>query len=516
MLALIMVCLASIALTTIGTGASERSEKWLGAADERAEPEIRTSVDVTEVPPLATIDGIHVSKTRRPTTVPEPSNVFPGMKDRTGVTPPDPNGDVGPTQYVQTVNHPVGARFAVWDKSGRGVVARTPMERLWEDGICSRNGQGDPVVKYDGMADRWVMSQLGFRTGEFGPRPPFYLCVFVSSSDDITQGGAAYTFYIANNVFPDYPKLGVWNDAYYMTMHLYGSRGPKGQAVIALDRDKMLVGEPADEVIFFVNPKDYGILPSDVEGPTPPPEGAPNYLIVVKDDDVRARVDKLKLYGFDVDWAAPQDSSIDLLAQLPTEPFDSRMCRHSLTCVPQKGTRMRLDVLASDPQGTFTMHPTSYRNDGTHESLVLNHTVQIRGVRAGIRWYELRDPAGTPVIYQSGDIRRRRMSRWVGSISMNGAGGIALGYTASGRDTFPSIRFSARTAGDPLGEMSLGEGVIVAGGASQKDSPRWGDYTSMSVDPADDCTFWYTNEYYPRGSRYWHTAIATIAVPGCG
>ena len=513
MLALVVVCLASIALTTVGTVAQERSSRWLRLADPDAAPDVRSSVDVEETLPFGDAD---IKLGRGPRLVqPAPGTVFDGIADKTGVTPPDPNGDAGPTHYVQTVNQPEGAEFAVFDKTGGVVAGPRPIEKLWSEGICSRNGQGDPVVKYDGAADRWVISQLGFRAGKFGPLAPFYLCVFVSASGDIRDGGSAYTFFISDDHFPDYPKLGVWNDAYYMTMHLYGSRGPRGQAVIALDRDKMLAGAPAEQVIFFVNPDDYGILPSDVDGPTPPPAEAPNYLVVVKDDDVLAPEDRLNLYGFYVDWSNPDASRIDDLAQLPTPPFDSKMCRHSLICVPQKGTRTRLDVLASDPQGTFTMHPTSYRNFGTHEALVLNHTVQVDSVRAGVRWYELRDPGGDPVIHQAGDIKRRHQSRWIASVSMNGRGDIAVGYTASGRKHYPSIRYSARTAAEPLNRMPQGEHVLVAGGGSQEGSPRWGDYTSMSVDPADDCTFWYTNQYYPRGSQFWHTAIASITLPGC-
>jgi hypothetical protein len=513
-LALVIACLSSIALTTAGTVDRDESKQWLRLADPNAAPEVRMSIDVDETAPFGTSRRTAAPRGSQ-VALPPRGEVFEGITDRTGVTPPDPNGDAGLAHYVQTVNQPEGAKFAVFDKTGGVVAGPRSMERFWSDGICSRNGQGDPVVKYDSLDDRWVMSQLGFRAGKFGPVAPFYLCVFVSTTGDIRDGGTAYTFFISKDLFPDYPKLGVWNDAYYMTMHLYGSRGPRGQAVIALDRDKMLAGEPAEQVIFFVNPDDYGILPSDVDGPTPPPDGAPNYLVVVKDDDVRAAQDRLNLYGFHVDWSNPDQSNIQTIAQLPTPSFDSKMCKHSLICVPQRGTRMRLDVLASDPQGTFTMHPTSYRNFGTHESLVLNHTVQVGPARAGVRWYELRDPAGVPVIHQAGDIRRRHQSRWIASVSMNGFGDIAVGYSASGQKRYPSIRYSARAETDPPGRMPQGERVLVAGGASQGDSPRWGDYTSMSVDPADDCTFWYTNQYYPRGSEFWHTAIASIAMPGC-
>ena len=516
MLALLSV-VATSALVVQGTGARESSLRWTHLGDPRAEPEARESVDLEVVEEIrsARAPRSAIPRAANALSAPPVGTVFNGLRDHSGLTPPDTNGDVSPLHYVQSVNQPGGASFAVYDKTGVRLVAPTPMESLWDSGVCSKHGNGDPVVKYDGLADRWIMSQLGFKVGARGPGGPFYLCVFLSATGDIRDGGTAYTFFIDDNLFPDYPKLAVWSDGYYMTMHLFSNTGPKGQAVIALDRTKMLAGEPADQVVFFVNPNDYGILPSDVEGPTPPPEGSPNYLAVIKDDDLGAVADRVNLYGFHVDWTNPDQSRIDTLARLDAPRFDSKMCRHSLTCIPQKGTRMRLDALASDPQGTFTMHPTSYRNFGTHESLLLNHAIQVSGARAGIRWYELRDPNGTPVIYQSGNQTAEKLHRWMGSISINELGDVALGYSASGRNSYPSIRYAARRSDDPLGQMTQGEAVLVAGGNSQKTSPRWGDYTSMSVDPTDDCTFWYTNEYYPAGKKYWHTAIASFALPGC-
>ena len=441
--------------------------------------------------------------------------MFNGLRDRTGTNPPDAIGDANATHYVQMVNQRTGAVMRVFDKPGILVSPRTEFGDLWPEGPCRDAGKGDPVVRYDDAAERWVLSQMAFRIPRNEPPGPFYICVFLSDSSDPLGGGHAYTFLIDEKMLPDYPKLAVWPDGYYMSMHLFGPRGFAGQAVIALDREAMLAGEPAEQIIFFVNPRDYGVLPSHIEGPQQPPADAPNYLVVVKDDDLGAKEDRLKLYEFHVDWDDVDASTIQRIARIPVESFDAKMCRHAFNCLPQKGTRMQIDALVSDPPGVFTMYPTSYRNFGTHESLVFNHTVQLGRRRAGIRWYELRDLSSSPSVFQFGTVGTPGLSRWVSSMAMDRDGNIAMGYSTTSRDTHPAIYYSARLATDPLGTMGLGEHLIVKGRESQKRSSRWGDYTSMSVDPVDDCTFWYTNQYYPEGTKKWRTAIAALKLPGC-
>lgn len=501
-----------VALLPVATGArAPRPRQPFPRLDALGAPATGASVAVEDVAPIAGL--------RRPARLlraqDEPAlTVFNGLRDRTGTNPPDANGDANATHYLQMVNQVTGAVVRVFDKRGILVSPRFELGDLWDSGPCRNHGKGDPVVRYDDMADRWVLMQLAFRLtrSEVGP---FYICVFVSGSSDPFAGGTAYTFLIDEKVIPDYPKLGVWPDGYYLSMHLFGPRGFEGQAVIALDRDRMLAGESADQVVFFVNPRDYGVLPSSMDGTQPPPDNAPNYLVVVKDDDLGAKQDRLKLYEFRVDWDDVDSSSIHRIARIPVEPFDAKMCRHAFNCLPQKGTRMQIDALVSDPPGVFTMYPTAYRNFGTHESLIFNHTVQLGRRRAGIRWYELRDLSSSPTVFQHGTVGTPGLSRWVGSIGMDRNGNIALGYSTTSRDTHPAIWYSARLATDPAGTMGLGEHLIVQGRESQKSSSRWGDYTSMSVDPVDDCTFWYTNQYYPEGTKRWRTAVAAIKLPGC-
>lgn len=481
--------------------------------DRMTDPVTGMSLPVQRVSPIDTTR--RAARLTRNAAQPPVATVFEGIRDKRDIIPPDANGDVGLNNYVQAVNQKNGAVIAVFDKLGNRLGPRSELGDLWKQGACKTAARGDAIVRYDELADRWVISQFAFRISTEESAGPFYICVYVSDGSDPLGGGRAYTFLIGEQVFPDYPKLAVWSDGYYMSMHLFSQRGFEGQAAIALNRDRMLAGQRAEQIVFFVNPSDYGILPATVEGSTPPPPDTPNYLIVVKDDDIGAKKDRLKIYGFDVDWNDLTNSTIELIARRPVDPFDARMCRHAFTCIPQKGSRMRLDALVSDPPGAFTMFPTSYRNFGSYESVTLNHTVQLGRRRAGIRWYELRDLSTSPSIFQQGTHGTRPLSRWMASMGMDGAGNIALGYSTSGWREFPGISYAARAATDPPGELALGEQVLVEGGAPQRLTPRWGDYTSMSVDPVDDCTFWYTNEYYPRGARRWHTAIATFRLPGC-
>ena len=451
-----------------------------------------------------------------------PTMSIDGTSNVNNVLPPDTNGAVGPNHYVQWVN----LSFAVYGKGPAGspptlLYGPAAGNTLWTGfgGPCESSNNGDPVVRYDHLADRWVMSQLALPNDVLGliVMPPFYQCIAVSASSDPL--GPYYRYQYSFNKLNDYPKLGVWPDAYYMTMNQYSAPNLTfaGQGVVAFDRASMLNGQPASMVYFdlsSVNMNLGGMLPADLDGP-PPPAGSPDYYMQFDDDATGvSAVDQLELWRFHVDWSNTANSTFTQGALLPTAPFDSDMCNYAQNCIPQPGTSVGLDALSDR-----LMYRLQYRNFGDHESLVVNHTVDVDGTNhAGIRWYEVRDPNGSPTIYQQGTYSPDSDNRWMASAAMDSAGDLAIGFSVSGPTTYPSIRYAGRLATDPLGTLAQGETEMMTGSGVQTDSSsRWGDYSMLTVDPADDCTFWYTQEYYaattnPSG---WRTRIGTFSFPSC-
>jgi len=425
------------------------------------------------------------------------------------VVPPDTNGDVGPNHYVQWVN----LAFAVYDKTG-GMLPGYPKagKALWAGfgGPCETGNDGDPIVLYDHLADRWLMSQFALPNY---PSGPFYQCIAVSQTGDPTGSYHRYAFLISQDKMNDYPKFGVWPDGYYMSVNQFKSSSWAGQGVIAFERGEMLAGHSARSVSFDLygtDPNLGGMLPSDLDGPSPPP-GTPNYFVQVDDDAWGYSPDQLQVWAFAVDWNTPGNSSFAHVVNLPTAPFDSNMCGYSTNCIPQSGSGRKLDAISDR-----LMYRLQYRDFGTHASLVTNHTVDVDGFdHAGIRWYELRDNGTGWAINQQGTYAPDGNHRWMGSAAMDGSGNIALGFSLSGKSMFPSIRYTGRLSGDTPGEMTLGEAPVIGGTGSQTGASRWGDYSMMAVDPADDSTFWYTQEYYQSSSGTgWQTRIGSFKLSG--
>ena len=423
----------------------------------------------------------------------------PGIS-ATGFLPPDTVGDVGPRHYIQAVN----VAFAIYDKSGALLAGPTPINTLWASfgGPCDTQNDGDPMVRYDPLADRWVISQFAL---------PGHQCFAVSKTADPVAGGW-FLYAFPTPGFPDYPKIGVWPDGYYMGTQ----RGFPGSGldVFAFERAQMLNGLPAQSVSFFVGAPSLFLLPSDLDGPAPP-AGTPNFFLRQIDGNVFGGVDRLEVFAFTVNWATPALSTFTPAATLPTAPFDSVLCGGGLlaSCVPQPGTSQTLESLT-----VWAMQPLHYRNFGTHESLTVNHTVDVGSDHAGVRWYELRrPPAGAWSIFQQGTHAPDAEHRWMGSVAMNKDGALAVGYSVSSSTVFPGIRYTGRIASDPPGTLPLGEATLVAGAGSQTHpSSRWGNYSSMDVDPADDCTFWYTTEYYTStSSAGWETRIGAFKLADC-
>ncbi|MGI0024058.1 MAG: DUF11 domain-containing protein, partial [Nitrososphaera sp.] len=319
-----------------------------------------------------------------------------------------------------------------------------------------------------------------------------------------------------STVFPDYPKFGVWPDAYYMGTN---AGYPSGHSW-AFDRTNMLNGNPATFIRFSV--LGAFMLPSDLEGPAPP-AGAPNVFMRFVEGAEFGGVDRLQLAEFHSDFAVPVLSTFTFLPNLPTAPFDSNLCGFGFRpqCIPQPGTAQLLDTLRGEP-----MYHLQYRNFGAEETLVVNHSVDVDGAdTSGIRWYQVEKVGGVWSIAQQGDHSPDATHRWMGSMSMDKFGNIAMGYSVSSGAVFPGIRYAGRLAGDPAGTMPQGEFTVISGSASQPPiictsgpcGNRWGDYSSMNVDPVDDCTFWYTTEYMKLygPSPNWATRIAEFRFPDC-
>ena len=416
--------------------------------------------------------------------------------------PPDTNGEVGATQYVQIVN----GGFQVFNKAnGASVFGPVDISTLWAAGTCFDFGDGDPVVLYDQLASRWVITQFA------GSSVPTDECIAVSTSSDAAGSYNAYDFHLGSDFF-DYPKLGVWPDAYYLSMNVFDSGGNTflGPQPFAFDRAAMLAGNPNPAFVTFRDPSWFNsgsdpFMPADLDGNNPPPAGAPNPFLT---EDVGAT---WPLFRFHVDFATPANSSFTLGGTLTPAAF-SVICGGG-ACVPQLGTSAALDTL-----GDRGMFRNAYRNfGGGREALVGNVTVSSGGV-AGVRWFELNHvTSGTPSFVQQSTYQPDSTWRWMGSAAMDGAGDLAVGFSASSSAIHPQIRYAGRLAGDPASQLAQGEATLFAGAGSQTGTfNRWGDYSDMTVDPVDDCTFWYTQEYYAATGQFnWRTRIGDFKFPSC-
>src|ERR1041384_25984 len=431
---------------------------------------------------------------------------FPGVA--CNCAPPDTNGEVGLTQYVQIVNE----GFQVFNKStGASVFGPAGITTIWSGfgGVCQNNGHGDPVVIYDQIANRWVISQFA------GVSVPTDECIAVSTTSDATGSYNRYGFHLGSNFF-DYPKIGMWpaasNNGYYMSDNVFNSAGTAflGTQAFAFDRAAMLAGA----VAAFVTPgptpggsANEAFLPADLDGSTLPSGPCP--FVEFPDG---GNGNTYRTWLFHPDFVTPANSTFVQRASPAAAPYTA-LCSGTRTCVPQPaGTNL-------DGIGDRLMHRLPYRIIGGVERIVGNYTVSSGGV-AGIRWFELRNvTSGVESVFQQSTYQPDTTWRWMGSIAQDQSGDIALGFSASSTSVFPSVRSAGRLAGDPANTLAQGETNMFTGLGSQSGtSSRWGDYSAMSIDPVDDCTFWYTQEYYPSGttSFNWRTRIASFKFPGCG
>jgi hypothetical protein len=451
------------------------------------------------------------------------------------VNPPDPVGDVGPNHYVEMIN----LVFAIYNKTGAKLLGPASLGSLWAGfavADCANNA-GDPIVVYDQFTDRWLLSQFT----SVGPQ--YWNCIAISQTGDPTGAYYRYAFITqpdpdlaGGTFFPDYPKYGVWRDTYVITTRDFGEVDEYGISVYGLEKNKMINGDPAarsvqfflDSAVVPLNLIGDGLLPADADGKQKPKEDVPIPIVGTQDDNAAygATFDALNIWDFQVKWHSTPTASLVLKTQLPVASFDSIFpcAPTSRDCLPQPGitnTAQYLDILSYRQRPTWRL---AYRNVKDYEAMVTSQSVEALPGIAGMRWYEIRRATtGAYSVYQQGTYAPADgVHRWMGSIAQDKNGGMALGYSVvNGTTVFPGIRYTGRVAGDPLGTMPQGEGVIINGsGVQTTTNSRWGDYTSMNVDPVDDCTFWYVNEYYTAAGQAssaagWQTRIASFKLPGC-
>lgn len=432
------------------------------------------------------------------------------------LSPPDPDGDVGPNNYVQMLN----VSFSVYDKTGTVLSGPTDIGDLWAGFAVSDCAvdSGDPIVLHDQLADRWILTQ--FSTAG----PEYFNCMAVSTTSDPTGSYYRYAFSTGPN-FPDYPKYGVWPNAYFISTREFGPVDFFGDGAYAVERAAMLAGDPNARVVHFnVAPgsRPYlpgdGLLPSDLDGSRLPPAGSPNYFVGTQDDEgpYGAPYDAINVWQFVVRWGTNPHARFHRTDQLRVPEFDSAFpCGVTgRACIDQPDTTNKIDVLSYRQRPTWRL---AYRNFGDHQALVTNQSVEARPGIAGVRWYELRVEGFDTSLYQAGTFAPPDgVNRWMGSVAMDRYGNMAGGYSVSSSTVYPGIRYAGRSPSDAPGTLTRGEMSLIEGSGSQTGSPRWGDYTSMHVDPSDDCTFWYTNEYYETTSSVgWQTRIGSFRMAGC-
>ncbi|MEX1310358.1 MAG: hypothetical protein AB1Z65_08075, partial [Candidatus Sulfomarinibacteraceae bacterium] len=419
-----------------------------------------------------------------------------------GATPADASGDVGESVYVQVVNGEKGSLFAVYDVADGSLLAGpSRIESLAAGGACSE-GWGHPGVAYDRGAQRWVLFEIGAGN---------HLCVYVSlTADPLAGGWHAYDFELPR--FPDFPRLGVWSDAYIVTTN------EDLPAVYALERDAMLTGSGAAWVRLTAAPlAGFGfqaLTPVDHDGATAPAPGERGLVLRQVDGELHGGADRIELFELDVDWSSPASSSLVGPVAIATASFDSRLCgANEPRCVPQPGT-----AVALDPRREIVSSVARYRLVDGHVAVVGAFAVDADGAdRAGVRWFEVRRDSGGWSLLQEGTYSPDGAHRWAAAPAFDGVGNLALVFNVSDASSIsPSVAAVGREASASPGVLTVTERTLRAGTGAQTDghSPeRWGS-SSVAVSPADDCTFWATSAVADAGG--WDTAIASFRFPGCG
>lgn len=437
-----------------------------------------------------------------PEAMPSPSQNFAGL-DLTNWGagwPPDTQGDVGPNHYIQAVNTSIG----IYSKTGTQLAAFTFDTLFAGTGTpCDADNNGDPVVLYDNVSGRWIITDFAWTNTQNGP---YYECIAVSKTADPVSGGWWFYGLRADDAshpwLNDYPKIGVWHDGIYMTANMFdcltstcSSASYKGVRIWALNRSELINGSPLNYQLVDLGSAYFSLLPANAKV-TMPPAGTPNYLMSLQSSTT------MYTWKLAIDWANSANSTL-------TGPVSTSIASYSNAgTVPQGGSSVNLDSLAGR-----LMAQLQYSNVGGTGALWVTHSVASGGV-AGVRWYEFRNLSGTPSVYQQGTYQPDSTHRWMGSVAVDSQGNMAVGYSASSSSINPQIRYAGRLAGDALNTLGQGEATLIAGTGSQTSYTRWGDYSAMTVD-VNGCTFWYTTEYYAANGTNWQTRIGSFTYPSC-
>jgi hypothetical protein len=545
----LVVATAAFGLILGCSDTEDRMDPILSAADaEQTTPGDRPAAEL-----LSSFDGLGFG--------------FVGPHGRSlGRNPSDNSLAVGPNHIVQTVN----SRLAIFTKKGElfettgsvlyGAVPTNTVFRGF-GGTCEARNNGDAVVRYDQLADRWLITMPIFRRSPERPdqpdewvardrvylsppgvpdqpgqaahlfvpppappdtstparsrrqRPPeeggvYSMCYAVSTSPDPT--GSYYRYEFLRPLFPDYPRPAVWPDGYYVPTSTGDDVIQKHACVV--DRNKMLSGEPATEQCFVVDGVNF-LNNADVDGTSLPPSGAPNIMMATGGTQLEEDFedDGVYVWSFKVNWDSPDSTMLTGPEKIAVAPYHY-LCDGQLTqCVPQPGTDQRLDS-----QGDKIMARLVYRNLGSRESIVAVHSVATEAGGGGVRWYEFSVGRDREVsLRQQGTYAPGGFYRWLPSPAIDREGNIGIGYSFGGTPHYAGQRFSGRLANDPLGVLTLRETVLVEGEAPQENTLRWEDYTQTAIDPTDDCTIWYVGDYYKENAPSYSTRIGAFKMLGC-
>ncbi len=476
---------------------------------------------------------------KAPQAMPTPSLTFDGagMADNssagagTGFSPPDTNGDVGPNHYVSSIN----LVLKVYNKNGTVAAPAKKTSDLFASlpatDPCRTRNDGDPVVIYDSLADRWVVTQFSLPAGISGSGTNNYQCMAVSTTADPTGTYYVWSYVYPGNALNDYPKPGVWPDAYHYTFNQFNNAGTSflGMGIMSQDRPKALAGDPTTSVVyknfFSLDPNAGGALPTDFDGNVPPPAGLAEVFAEFRAVSNGDPLNAIRFYKWVPNFLTPASSTLTVLPDVPVAAWDVRSPTSAVMEVLSGGT---LDGL-----NDRLMHRLAYRNLGTYaspvNSYVGNLTVNVSGVaptsaatyQGAVRWWEMRRTGDAFTVNDQGTQSTGAgngatgTNNWMGSIAQDYQGNIALGYSQSSTTQRADIKTAGRT-GAPSGSLDQGEALMYAAPASQTSGSRWGDYSSMSIDPSDDCTFWYMAEYYAAASTTgFSSRVGSFKYPGC-
>lgn len=427
--------------------------------------------------------------------------------------PPDTNGAVGgpvdattgkSTQFVQWVNE----AYAVYNTAdGSQLVAPVAGNSLWSSfpatHPCRQYNDGDPIVQWDKVYRRWILTQFAVSQGS---KAGYAQCVAVSQSEDARLGYNLYSFNYGTN-FNDFPKVGVGSDGnYYVTYNMFrNGRTFTGGWVCAWDGVAMRAGTNPSTLQQCVTTSYSGLLPSDLD------RSYADATPVTKDEYILDYgTNSLLIFTMHTDFANTANTKITGPVSLSVAPF-SKACGGG-TCIPQPNTTQQLDSL-----GDRLNYRLAYRQKTGYDSMVVTHAVVGDSSNTAARWYELRNSGTGWTVAQQGTHMPTTDYRWMSSAAMDKIGNIVMGYSVSSSSVYPDVRAAVKAPAD----ATFGAEILLAPSTRGAQSgtrglTRWGDYSSMSLDPADGCTMFFTTEYQKTTGEFnWSTRIGKVRASTC-